>query len=153
MVKGYRYTYKQTKKGARLRVRDSKGRIVRWEDAGGILDQPKEAYRIIEYTVNMGYHGRDRNNRPSNIHDFEVRIRLPEGATLQDIENMAQEAMLDSGFNDGIVNACTINRKSGKDFIGYKSEEESIYKIIDIANERHYTYPKKGWGKIENVDE
>lgn len=152
MVKGYRYTYKQTKKGARLRVRDSKGKIVRWEDAGGILDQPKEQYKIVEYTVNMGYHGRGRNNRPSNIHDFEVRIRLPEGASLQDVEDIAQNAMIENGFNDNFVYACTVNKKSGKDFIGYSNQEESIYKIIDIASERHYAYPKEGWGKINEYE-
>jgi len=152
MANSYRYTYKQTKKGARLRVRDSKGRIVRWEDAGGILDQPKEQYRIIEYTINMGYHGRGRNNRPSNIHDFEVRIRLAEGASLNDVEEMAQNAMVINGFNDNFVYACTIKRKSGRDVIGYKSEQESIYKIIDVATDRHYSYPKKGWGKINDYE-
>jgi len=148
MVNSYRYTFKQTKKGGRLRVRDSKGRIIRWEDAEGILDQPKEQYRIVEYTVNMGYHGRGRNNRPSNIHDFECRIRLPEGALLHDVGLMAQEAMLDNGFNDNFVYSCTLTKKSGKDFIGYMGREESTYKIIDIATDRHYTYPRRGWGNI-----
>jgi hypothetical protein len=137
-----------TKHGSWKVIRDSKGKIKKWEKST-TLDQPKGEYRVLEYIINFGYQG----TRPSNIHNFEVRVRVSEGEyDDEEISGLAEEIMYkEFPSNSELVESCTIS-KVGHDTIGYSKTNDVNYKIIDIANPQ-YHYPKKGMGKLDDSND
>jgi hypothetical protein len=145
--KSFKFYTKQTKKGMRRVVRDVKGRYKRWEDAT-TLDEPQGEFRIVEYIFN--YVNTNTQGKPSNYHNFEVRIRIAEGDYDEDeIKEMANDAMnLVFVDNQNFVDSCDVTTKEGVDTIGYSKDDKVQYKVVDLKN-MQYKYPKEGLGDLE----
>lgn len=153
MVKKIPYKwYTRTLKSGKVKrfSRDKSGRFAKWEDAD-TLDRPDGEYKMINIIINFIPTPGDRGTPTSTSGDnFEVNLEMPESDyDLGDYQEIGEKALRNEGFNDDMIESCTVQHKVGKDFVGYSKRDNITYKIIDLTR-MQYHYPRKGRGKLEN---
>lgn len=128
-----------------------KGRYKKWEDST-TLDRPHGEYKRINIIINFVPTKGARHTPTSVVGDnFEVNLELLENDySNEELQQMGEDALSKEGFNDFMIESCDVTVKTGKDFVGYSSDEKTTYKIIDLARPQ-YHYPSKGRG-ILNED-
>jgi hypothetical protein len=150
----YKWYTKTLKSGKVKRfARGKGGRYARWEDAD-TLDRPDGEYKMINIIINFvptkGGMGTPISESGDN---FEVNLELPEGDyTTGDYQEMGENAMRQEGFNDYMIESCSVQHKMGKDFVGYSKSDDVTYKIIDLTR-MQYRYPRNGRGKLGDETE
>lgn len=154
MVKNsYKWYTKILKSGKVKRfARGKGGRYKKWEDAT-TLDRPDGEYKMINIIINFVPTGGGRGTPTSDTGDnFEVNLEVPEGDYDDaDYQEMGEKAMRLEGFNDYMIESCSVQHKIGKDFVGYSKRDDITYKIIDLTR-MQYHYPRNGRGKLEDED-
>jgi hypothetical protein len=108
---------------------------------------------MINIIINFVPTGGGRGTPTSDTGDnFEVNLEVPEGDYDDaDYQEMGEKAMRLEGFNDYMIESCSVQHKIGKDFVGYSKRDDITYKIIDLTRIQ-YHYPRNGRGKLEDED-
>ncbi len=150
--KATKYYVKQLKSGKyKRRVHDGRtGRIVRWEDVPELIP-PKGKIKILEW---VRYYEYRKGDLAYELRNFEMRLRLPDGYTLNEVESMMDDIMDELIYNPETGEPThefftKHMQKMGEDVIEYTDEEYIKWKVIDNAR-KHLKYPKDvEWGEHE----
>jgi len=143
------------KVGNRFRIHgyNDKGRwvIKRWEDIpeldGFMEDFEGGSFKRVEWVFH--FRPTNRDNLPSGLRNFEVRIQLPDGRNEFEVKKIAREVLTEL-CNEEMVDT-SISSKVGKDTVEYSKDDKINWMVIDTIRPK-YKYPRKQkWGEYLDI--